>query len=267
MFTVSAAGTSPAMIRAADRLRAAARNRQPCEPVRDLIDPQDIDAAYGVQRVLTDTRIADGARVVGRKIGLTAEAVQHQLGVDRPDFGVLFADMEYHDGDTVPSDLLLQPRVEAEIAFTLAHDLVGDHIDLAVVRAAVDHAVAALEIVDSRIRGWDISLADTIADNASSGLYVLGTRYVPLSSFEPADAAMTMTVDGQMTSTGTGTACLGDPLASLAWLAVTVRDLGDPLRAGQVVLSGALGPMTPVQAGNHVAAHISGLGSVEICFG
>jgi 2-keto-4-pentenoate hydratase len=267
MVTASAAGASTAVTRAAERLRIATRDRQPCEPVRDLIDPQDIDSAYGVQRILTESRIADGAQVVGRKIGLTAEAVQRQLGVDRPDFGVLFADMECRDGGTISATRLLQPKVEAEIAFILARDLTDEHIDAATARAAVDSAVAALEIVDSRIRDWDITLADTIADNASSGMYVLGTRYAALSSFEPAEAEMTMAVDGRTVSTGTGAACLGDPLASLAWLAVTARDLGDPLRAGQVVLSGALGPMTPVQAGNHVTARISGLGSVEVRFG
>jgi 2-keto-4-pentenoate hydratase len=267
MMSASAAGASAAVTKAAERLRIAMRDRQPCQPVRDLIDRQDIDSAYGVQRILTESRITDGAQVVGRKIGLTAEAVQRQLGVDRPDFGVLFADMECRDGATVPASQLLQPKVEAEIAFILARDLTDEHIDAATVRTTVDSAVAALEIVDSRIRDWDISLADTIADNASSGMYVLGTQYTSLSSFEPAEAKMTMTVDGRTVSVGTGAACLGDPLASLAWLAVTARDLGDPLRAGQVVLSGALGPMAPVQAGSHVVAHISGLGSVEVRFG
>lgn len=241
---------------AAHRLRHASASRTPCAPVRDLIGRADVDAAYAVQRQLNQARQAAGARVVGRKIGLTSPAVQQQLGVDRPDFGVLFDDMVVPDGGEVPVSRLLQPKVEAEIAFVLGADL-DDDVSRQGARAAVDHATVALEIVDSRIEQWDISFADTVADNASSGLFVTGSRKLRLDEFEPRDTTMAMAVDGLVVSTGSGAACLGDPLDALAWLARTARDLGEPLRAGQVVLSGALGPMVPVRAGTRVRAELA----------
>ncbi len=253
-------------VAAAERLAHAQRTGVPCAPVRDLIGAADIGLAYRVQRVGVDRRIGAGERVAGRKIGLTAPVVQHQLGVDQPDFGVLFDRMDVSDLDEIPANGLLQPRVEAEIAFRLGADLDGPDLGPDVIRAAVQHAEAAIEIVDSRIQNWDISIADTIADNASSGLFVLSGRPVPLSYFEPAMVVMRMTVDGVEVSAGTGRDCLGDPLAALAWLARTARDLGDPLRAGEVVLSGALGRMVTVGPGTRVHAEISSLGSVSAVF-
>jgi 2-keto-4-pentenoate hydratase len=250
---------------AAKRLRLAAAVGEPCAPVRDLLGTA-LDLAYAVQRRLTDERLAAGARITGRKIGLTSPAVQRQLGVHQPDFGVLFADMDVSALVQVPSDRLLQPKVEAEIAFVLSADLDADDLDVPAVRAAVDHAIAALEIVDSRIAGWNIAIADTVADNASSGLYVLGERRVGLDEFEPAEVTMRLSVDGRQASDGTGAACLGDPLNALLWLARTARDRGEPLRAGQVVLSGALGPMVPVEPGTTVHAELSTLGPVSATF-
>ncbi|GAA0514935.1 putative hydratase/decarboxylase [Paractinoplanes deccanensis] len=250
----------------AHRLDHAQRTGVPCAPVRDLIGATDVELAYQVQRVGVRRRIDAGERVAGHKIGLTAPVVQRQLGVDQPDFGVLFDTMDVSDLDVIPTGGLLQPRVEAEIAFRLGADLDGPDLSPAAVRAAVRHAEAAIEIVDSRIAGWDISIADTIADNASSGLFVLSGRPVPLSDFEPADVVMRMTVDGAAASAGTGRDCLGDPLAALAWLARAARDRGDPLRAGQVVLSGALGRMVPVGPGARVHAEISSLGPVGAVF-
>lgn len=255
-----------AVAQAATRLAEAARTRIPCRPVRDLLGETDIDLAYAVQQRLTDGRLAAGARVVGRKIGLTSTAVQAQIGVDRPDFGVLFDDMDVTGLPEVPSSRLLQPKAEAEIAFVLGEDLDTDDLSLEVVRAAVDHAVAALEIVDSRVAGWDIAITDTVADNASSGLYVLGSQRVPLSELEPVEVSMRMYVDDALVSEGDGAACLGDPLNALLWLARTAAEFGEPLRAGQVVLSGALGPMTPVPPGVTVRAEISSLGTVAATF-
>ena len=251
---------------AATRLLDAQSSGTPCAPVRDLIGAADVETAYAVQERLTAARIAAGATVVGHKIGLTSPAVQQQLGVDRPDFGVLFDDMGFASGDAVPIERLLQPKVEAEIAFVLAEDLDRDDLDVETVRSAVEYAVAALEIVDSRIAGWDITYGDTVADNASSGLYVLGDQRVSLDGFAPVDSEMSMSIGGEVVSTGNGAACLGDPLAALVWLARTAREVGTPLRAGQVVLSGALGPMVAVGPGAHVSAEISGLGSVTVSF-
>ncbi|MEU3492136.1 fumarylacetoacetate hydrolase family protein [Kitasatospora cineracea] len=263
-----AAGSAPdAVTAAADRLLAAQAAGVPCPPVRDLIGRTDVHAAYAVQQRVVRARTAAGGRVAGRKIGLTSPAVQAQLGVDRPDFGVLFADMQYPDGAAVPADSILQPRAEAEIAFVLGADLADGDLTLGQVRAAVDHAVAAIEICGSRIAGWDISFADTVADNASAGAYVLGTERRSLREFEPREAAMTMSVDGEQVSAGDGAACLGDPLLALQWLARQARDLGDPLRAGQVVLSGALGPMRPVGPGSTVEAVVAPLGTVRFTLG
>ncbi|MCD2118765.1 MULTISPECIES: 2-keto-4-pentenoate hydratase [Rhodococcus] len=264
--TTSAADRTRIAGAAADRLIEATRSSTPCGPVRDLLGETDIDLAYAVQQQLTDRRLAEGARIVGRKIGLTSPAVQQQLGVDRPDFGVLFEDMDVTALDEVPSERLLQPKAEAEIAFVLSADLDSDDLDLATVRAAVGHAVAALEIVDSRVAGWDIKITDTVADNASSGLYVLGSQTLTLDEFEPIDAIMRMYVDDELVSEGNGAACLGDPLNALLWLARTAREFGQPLRAGQVVLSGALGPMVPAPPGVTVRAEISSLGTVTARF-
>lgn len=226
----------------------------------------DIALAYRVQQRLTEHRVSGGARIVGRKIGLTSVAVQKQLGVDQPDFGVLFDDMVCGQDGVVPSGRLMQPKAEAEIAFILAADLDGDALDINLARDAIAYAVAALEIVDSRVRDWDIRITDTVADNGSSGMFVLGSHQVKLGEFEPAEVRMSLTKDGTVASTGTGDACLGDPLAALVWLARAAREYGAPLRAGDVVLSGALGPMVPVAAGSRISADITSLGEVSVTF-
>lgn len=241
---------------AADRLITAFEERKPCAPVRDLIGPSDMATAYDVQQIVTANRLAGGVTIIGRKIGLTSKAIQQQVGVDQPDFGFLFSDMGVADGESTPMETLLQPRVEAEIAFVLGSDLDGEITD-ETVRAAIAHAVMSLEIVDSRVANWDIALADTVADNASSGTYVLGSRKLSLDEFEPRETLMEMQIDGEVVSTGNGAACLDDPLAAVAWLARTAQDFGEPLRAGQLVLSGALGPMVPVTAGNRVVATLT----------
>lgn len=254
-----------ALEQAVDRLTTAARNGIPCAPVREGIGVTDIGLAYAVQQRLVEDRIAAGARVVGRKIGLTSAAVQQQMGVDRPDFGVLLDDMDVSGEQTVPTARLLQPKVEAEVAFVLGSDLDGE-LDTGRVRAAVAYAVAAIEIVDSRIDGWDIKITDTVADNASSGLFVLAPNRRTLAEFEPRAVTMRMYVDEVLASEGDGAACLGDPLSALEWLAHTAAEFGAPLRAGQIVLSGALGPMVPVASGSSVRVELSELGSVTAGF-
>lgn len=253
------------VLAAADRISAAERTRRPAAPVRDLIGDRDVPLAYAVQRELVRRRQEEGAVVVGRKIGLTSPAVQRQLGVDQPDFGVLFADMDMSGRGPIPAAHLLQPKVEAEIAFVLKEDLDGDFDDSRV-RAAVDYAVASLEIVDSRIADWDITITDTVADNASSGGFVLAEQRLTLQEFEPREVAMRLYADGALVSEGDGAACLGDPLTALAWLARTAVTFGEPLRAGQIVLSGALGPMVPVVAGIRFRAEIGPLGDVAVAF-
>jgi 2-keto-4-pentenoate hydratase len=268
---MTSASTIDAGVRAAaERLLQAQRTRTPCPPVRDLLADTSVATAYAVQELRTRARVADGGRVVGRKIGLTSPAVQAQLGVDQPDFGVLFEDMACPQNRPIDRGRLLQPRIEAEIAFVLAADLAPDRdgeVDVAAARAAVGEVVPALEIVDSRIAGWDITFVDTVADNASSGLYVLGDSAGPLGDRDLTTVEMTMhRGDGTVASSGSGAACLGDPVNALVWLARTAVELGEPLRAGDVVLSGALGPMVPVAPGDAFTAELSGLGTVRVSF-
>ncbi len=254
-----------AVLQAAERLDQATAQGRPCAPIRDLLGDKDISAAYLVQSTLIARRAAEGHVRVGRKIGLTSEAVQRQLGVDQPDFGVLLDRMWIPDGGLVPAGLLLQPRIEAEIAFRLATDLDGD-ITPERLRGVVAASYAALEIVDSRIAGWDITIVDTVADNASSGLFVISDREVPLDGLDLASVGMQVLRNDTVVSTGAGSACLGHPLNALAWLASTAAAYGDPLRAGDIVLSGALGPMVPVQPADTFIAEIDGLGDIAVSF-
>ncbi|MFF7559715.1 2-keto-4-pentenoate hydratase [Streptomyces pseudovenezuelae] len=257
----------PAVVKAADLLAEAARTGDACRPVRELFDDGgDLETAYAVQQLNVRRGLDAGRRIVGRKIGLTSRAVQRQLGVDQPDFGALFADMAVPDGGEVAAGRLLQPKVEAEVALVLGRDLPHRACTVVDVLRAVDFALPALEIVDSRIAGWDISLVDTVADNASCGLYALGATPVPLTAVDLRAVTMTMTRGGETVSEGTGTDCLGGPLNAAVWLASALAERGDPLRAGDLVLTGALGPMAPASPGDVFEARISGLGSVRVGF-
>lgn len=250
---------------AADRLLAAAAVPRQCDPVRDILGGADIASAYAVQRLLTADSLARGRVIVGHKIGLTSPAVQRQLGVDQPDSGVLFADMRVANGGVVEPGRLLQPKVEAEIAFILTEDLDGNLSDSRI-RAAAGVAIPAIEIVDSRVRDWSIGIVDTIADNGSSALFVLGPEGVAATDLDFTSRTMQLTQDGVVVSSGRGSDCLGSPLNALRWLARTAADNGSPLRAGHIVLSGALGPMVPACPGSTYAAQIDELGSVEVSF-
>lgn len=226
--------------KAADVLLAAERSGTACPPVRSLLADGDLDAAYAVQRVNVERGLAAGRRIAGRKIGLTSPVVQAQLGVGQPDFGTLFADMAVPDGGTVPAGRLIQPKVEAEVALVLGSDLPHRDCTVADVIRATDFALAALEIVDSRNADWDITIVDTVADNASSGLYVLGGTPVPLSGLDLRAVQMTMTRDGtaEPVSKGTGADCLGGPLNAAAWLASTLAAAGTRCAPGTWSLRG-----------------------------
>jgi 2-keto-4-pentenoate hydratase len=254
------AGASPADLRSvANTLLGALKTARPCGPVRDLLD-DDLDSAYQVQELIIQSRVSIRNRRVGRKVGLTAPAVQRQLGVDQPDFGVLLSDMQRDEDEQIPHDRLIAPRIEAEIAFIMGCDV--EATDRESVLAAVDYLAPALEIVDSRIAGWDIGIVDTVADNASSAYFVLGKAKATLDGYVPAGAEMIMTINGEQVSAGTGADCLGDPVNALLWVAETAAALGRPLRAGEIVLSGALGRMALLNAGDVVQARIGGLGTV-----
>jgi 2-keto-4-pentenoate hydratase len=251
--------SSPNLRTVANTLLGALKTARPCEPVRDVLGG-DLDAAYEVQEFLIQSRVSTRNRRVGRKVGLTAPAVQRQLGVDQPDFGVLLSEMQRGEGEEIPYSQLIAPRIEAEIAFVIGRDV--EDTERGAVLSAVDFVVPSLEIVDSRIANWDIGIVDTVADNASSAYFVLGNAKATLNDYVPAGAEMVMTINGQQVSQGTGADCLGDPINALLWVAETAAALGRPLRAGEVVLSGALGPMAPLKAGDVVEASISGLGAV-----
>lgn len=257
---------SQTVLKLAARLRDAEQTKRPVAPVRGEISPDDARLAYAVQRANVEARCAAGERVVGRKIGLTSLTVQRQLGVDQPDFGTLFASMGYGDNQPMSLAKLIQPKVEAEIALVLERDLTAEQHTFADLIGATAYALAAIEVVDSRVQNWDIRFVDTIADNASSALFVLGSRPVRLRDLDLAACAMTLSQEGEILSRGNGSACLGNPLNAAVWLADRMVQLGTPLRAGDVVLTGALGPMVAVQQAGTFTAQIEGLGSVRATF-
>jgi 2-keto-4-pentenoate hydratase len=252
---------------AARALRDAARTGTFIAPLRERFPEMSAADAYAIQRTNTEHRVREeGRRIVGCKVGLTAKTVQAQLGVDQPDFGMLFDDMGFGDAQPVPMYGLQQPRIEAEVAFVLGRDLdtmSPGHID---VIEAIDHLLPALEIVGSRIADWNIRFVDTVADNASSGAYVLGSTPRRLADVDLRLCGMVMMRRGEPVSVGAGAACLGNPLNAVVWLARTMASLGHPLRAGDLVLSGALGPMVAVKAGDVFETRINGLGSVKAVF-
>ena len=249
-----------------EKIRNAETSGELIPPIKDDLAEASIDEAYRVQQVNTDFHLDNGRFVSGRKIGLTSPAVQKQLGVDQPDFGMLWLDTEYQEGQEIPWSKLHQPKVECEIALVLKEDLTHENIGLADVVQAIDYVVPALEIVGSRIADWKISIYDTIADNASSGVYVLGGPPRKLDGIDLRLCGMVMERDGQPVSTGCGAACMGHPLHATVWLARTMLEKGIPLGEGDVVLTGALGPMVNVNPGDVITVRINGLGSVRTCF-
>lgn len=233
-------------------------------PLRLNVSDASDDLAYEVQKITTQHWLNQDRRLVGRKIGLTSKAVQKQLGVDQPDFGALFADMAFGSGDIIPSDRLMQGKAEAEICFVLGEDLDYDHHTVADIIDAIEFVLPAIEIADSRVANWDIKFFDTVCDNASSGLFVLGNEPAYLEDINLELCGMAMFKNGEPVSTGAGKACLGNPLNAVRWLANKMVEVGDPLQAGDLVLSGALGPMVNVSPGDHIVSRISGMSDVQL---
>jgi 2-keto-4-pentenoate hydratase len=261
--------TRPPMEKLAQQLRTAYETRTACSPLRNEIGIEDLETAYKIQAINNDLLIEKGARVTGRKIGLTSKVVQAQLGVDQPDFGLLLDTMEVLNNDSISMSELMQPKVEAEIAFVLGKDLPNHKVSMVDIINAIDYALPAIEIVGSRIENWNIKITDTIADNASASHYVLGHTPTKLSDFDVVNCKMEMnkfTTIWEEVSAGKGAACLGSPLNATLWLANKMAELGTPLKAGEVILSGALGKMASVNAGETFKATIQGLGSVSVSF-
>jgi 2-oxopent-4-enoate/cis-2-oxohex-4-enoate hydratase len=234
------------------------------EPLTEREPGLTATQAYRIQEHVIQRRLALGDRIVGKKIGLTSSVVQQSLGVSEPDFGQLLASMVATD--SVAASQLIQPRIEGEVAFLLARDLQGPGITNADVIQATQSVLPCFEICDSRIRNWRIKLQDTIADNASAGLFVLGDRAVDLKGLDLSTCGMVLEKNGDLICTGAGAAALGSPVNCVTWLANALGRLGTPLRAGEIILSGSLAAMVPIAAGDHFQLSIGGLGSASIRF-
>ncbi|MDO5628223.1 MAG: 2-keto-4-pentenoate hydratase [Mobilicoccus sp.] len=256
---------------AATRARAAAEliaayDGTPIDPLTETYPDLALEDAYEIQLLAVRERLAAGRRVKGHKVGLTSPAMQKQLGVDQPDYGHLFDDMFHTEHTPIGVSTFLQPRIEPEIAFVLKKPLAGPGVTVAEALAAVDFVLPSLEIVDSRIRDWKIGLFDTIADNASSGGVVLGSRPTPVDAVDLRTTGCVLTKNATVVATGAGGAVLGSPITALVWLANTVGARGVVLEAGHVVLPGSCTSMVPVAPGDTVTATFGGLGSVTARF-
>jgi len=243
-------------------LREAEEQGIPIEPISNEIGGDNTELAYEIQNINTQIRINNGSRVVGKKIGLTSFDVQKQLGVDQPDYGVLFHDREVLNGQEVSYSSMMQPKAEAEIAFVLQKTLDKPNMTIVDVMKAIDFALPAIEIAGSRISDWKINLSDTIADNASASHYILGSTPVDIMDFDNVNCEMVMRCNGEQVSKGRGAACLGSPLNAVLWLANKMIEIGNPLRKDEVILSGALGKFVDVHPGDFIEATIEGLGFV-----
>jgi 2-keto-4-pentenoate hydratase len=250
----------------AELLLGAYASHEPIEPLTGTYEELTVEDAYEIQLLQVRRWLAAGGQVKGHKVGLTSAAMQRQLGVSQPDYGHLLDGMFWLEHEPIPVSRFLQPRVEPEIAFVLAKPLRGPSVTVVDAIDAVGFVLPALELIDSRIKDWRIGLADTIADNASSGGVVLGSTPVPLSGIDLRLAGCTLHKNGELAGTGAGGAVLGSPVSALVWLANTVGARGVALEAGQVILPGSVTAAVPVKAGDSVTATFAGLGSVTARF-
>jgi 2-keto-4-pentenoate hydratase len=250
----------------ADTLIKAAENVQPVEPLTETHPNISVDDAYRIQLEVVERRLSAGRRIVGKKIGLTSPAMQQMFGVGEPDYGHLFDNMVVYQGEAASLDGFLQPRIEGEIAFVLERDLKGPGVTPTDVQRATAGVVAAFEIVDSRIRDWKIKIQDTVADNASSGAFVLGAKMMPVDGLDLRHVGFVMNKNGALAATGAGAAVLGSPVQSVAWLANKMGEYDIGLKAGEIVLSGAPAAATPIVSGDSAHLTVDRIGDVTCYF-
>lgn len=250
-----------------DELYNALRNRSVVDALTEREPDITIDDAYHISLRMVNRRLEDGEKIIGKKIGVTSKAVQNMLNVHQPDFGYLTDRMVYNTGDEMPiSSELIQPRAEGEIAFILKQDLDGPGVSAADVLRATEGVMACFEIVDSRVRDWKIKIQDTVADNASCGLFVLGDALVDPRNVDLSTCGMVLEKNGEVIATGAGAAALGSPVNCVAWLANTLSAFDIGLKAGEVILSGSLVPLMPITAGDNMYVSVGGIGSASVRF-
>lgn len=244
----------------------AEKSKQPVEPFTECFPDITAEEAYDAQLQYVKKRIADGAVVKGKKIGLTSKAMQEMLGVDRPDYGHIFDDMIHSEDEPINTGKYIAPRIEFEIAFVLKEDIDGENVTVETVAPAIDYVVPAAEIIDSRIKNWKIKFEDTVADNGSSAGAVFGESQVQLDQIDLPSVKMEVFKNNEKLAEGYGAAVLGDPLEAVVWLAKALNQYGIPLKAGETVLAGALTKAVDVESGDHFKATFEGLGEVEASF-
>jgi 2-oxopent-4-enoate/cis-2-oxohex-4-enoate hydratase len=257
---------SPQITAYGDELYQALISRTPVAPLTEREPGITIDDAYRIQLRMIERRVAAGERVIGKKIGVTSKVVQDMLKVDQPDFGQLLSGMVFNEGEAVSVAKLIQPKAEAEVAFVLSRDLTGPGVTAADVLRATDFVLPCFEIVDSRIKDWKIRIQDTVADNASCGVFSLGGVRRSPRELDLALAGMVLEKNGEIVSTSTGASVQGSPVNAVAWLANTLGRLGISLKAGDVILSGSQSPLVPVKAGDSFTCSVGGLGSTSVRF-
>ena len=249
-----------------DELYQAFVSRRAVAPLLTREPEITLEDAYHIQERFVARRLAAGETIVGKKIGATSKPVQDFLGVYQPDFGMLTSAMVFQEGDTIDLSQLIQPKAEAELAFVLKHDLKGPGITAMDVIRATDYVVPCFEIVDSRITDWQIKIQDTVADNASCGVFVLGKTKGDPRKLDITLAGMVLEKNGELFSTGVGAAVQGSPANAVAWLANTLGALGIPFKAGEVILSGSQSSLVPVIDGDELVCTVGGLGSCRVKF-
>lgn len=249
-----------------DRLYDAMRNKIPIDPLTDQCPDISVEDAYQIQQRMVSRRLGDGEKIIGKKIGVTSRVVQALIGFNQPDFGQLTSGMLYHEDDDISLDHLISPRAEAEVAFVLKHDLIGPGVTAVDVIAATDYVTSCFEIVDSRIKNWNISIQDTVADNASCGIFVLGQNRTRITDVDLTLSGMVLERNGYLEATAAGAAVQGGPVNAVVWLANTLGRLGLPFKKDEIILSGSQSSLIPAVAGDTLRCTAGGVGSCQITF-